>query len=104
MDYRRVIFMVKTLRGSRRLLTFDPTFPGVAWLNKYPVAVLVSQQGIQLLKDWQGGPGRCICGKKPGISLETEDSNLKCQRFAITVTPDAWRCHAESIVPLTIGV
>src|SRR5260221_2393923 len=104
MDYHRVIFMVKALRGSRQLLTFDLTLPGVAWLNKFPVAVLVSQPAIQFLNDWQGGSGRCICGKKPGMSLETEDSNLKCQQFAITVTPDAWRCYAESVVPLTIGV
>jgi len=104
MDYRRVIFMVKALRGSRRLLTFDITFPGVAWLNKYPVAVLISKPAIQFLNDWQGSPGRRICGKKPVMSFETEDGNLKCQQFAITVTPDAWRCYAESIVPLTIGV
>src|SRR5260370_35947928 len=103
MDYRRVIFMVKALRGSWPLFTFDLTLPGVAWLNKYPVAVLISKQAIQLLNDWQGSPGRRICGKKPGMSFETEDSNLKCQQFAITVTPDAWRGYAESVVPRTIG-
>src|SRR5215469_14197551 len=96
--------MVKALRGSRQLVTFDITLRVVAWLNKYPVVVLISKQAIQLLNDWQGGPGWRICGKKPGISFETEDRNLKYQQFAIIVTHDSWRCYTERIVPLTIRV